>query len=542
MSRPPQLCAAASVVMLLAACMSRREARMEADEDVYRILDDVRSQLAVEGAFTIEPPPDSLRARILSGELPPPGEPLLFDLQDALLVAAENSREFQDRREALYLAALDLTLERWRFSPQEGANATAFLSGEGDDSEARGLLTTLGITKLFSSGAVVAADFGVDAIRDLLSGDAWSLFSSFSFAVTQPLLRGFGAKIVREPLTQAERDVLYEVRAFERFRRTFAFEVASQFLRILEEVNTLTNEESNYQSLVQLRIRNENFAQAGRLSDIQVDQARQDELRALNRVVDARRNLDARLDAFKLQLGLPVGVPIALDRESLQDITVWDVFDLDISEELALEVALHERLDHLTTLARVEDSERRVEVAADALRTGLDASFALGPVTSEEDELLTFGSSTKPWTLALDLDLALERLPERNAFRRSLIALQESRRSAEESADSIRLQLRDARRTLAAARESLEIQTRAVVLAERRVESASLNLEAGRASTRDLLEAQESLIQAQNAASRAQTDFVLAGLAYYRDLELLRVTDDGLAVATELLQPEEVTP
>lgn len=526
------------------ACKSAAEHRAEADDEVYAILDEVRTELAAEGTFTIDPPTDSLRARILSGQVPAADEPLLLDLESSLRVAAENSREFQDRREALYLAALDLTLERWRFSPQEAAGATGFVSGDGSDTDARGLLSTLGITKLFTSGARFTGTFGLDFLRTALSGDAWGLFSNFSFGVTQPLLRGFGAKIVREPLTQAERDVFYEVRAFERFRRTFGFDVTSRYLRILEDMNTLENEQGNFESLTQLRIRNENFADAGRLSDIQVDQARQDELRALNRVVEARRSLEARLDDFKLLLGLPVGVGIALEPSALQTIAAWEALELEIDEALALGIALQERLDHLTTMARVEDAARRVEVAAEGLRTGLDAGFALGPVSSAEDRPSSFGGSSKPWELTLDLDLPIDRLPERNAYRESLIALGAAQRQAEESADRVGSELRDARRSLEAARESREIQSGAVILAERRVESASLNLEAGRASTRDLLEAQEALVQAQNAASRALTDFVLAGLAYYRDLEFLRVSEAGLSIDTGalVLETEQDTP
>jgi outer membrane protein TolC len=74
-----------------------------------------------------------------------------------------------------------------------------------------------------------------------------------------------------------------------------------------------------------------------------------------------------------------------------------------------------------------------------------------------------------------------------------------------------------------------------VVLAERRVESTRLSLEAGRAATRDLLEAQASLLAAQNAATQALIDYELARLALYRDLEVLRMESSGIEVDTEVL-------
>ncbi len=522
-----------------AACRSAEDHRRGADLEVYQIIRERREELAAGEPFTIDPPEVTLRQRILSGE----AAPLTVDIVECLSIAAENSREYRSRREALYLVALDLTLERWRFSVQETGTIEGFVEGQGDDAESLGVLSTLGLSKLLGSGLALAGDIGFDLVRDLGSGDGWEALSDLSLNVTQPLLRGFGESIVREPLTQAEREVLYQARAYERFRRTFAFDVASRFLRVLEQRSTLENEQRNYEGLIRLRERNEAFAQAGLLNDIQVDQARQDELQARNRVIDVQRNLEAQLDELKFFLGLPVPVEIALDSGALLEVEAWKPLELEFPEEAVFEVALTHRLDYLTALDRVFDAERKVHVAEDALRPGLDLALA-GTAASEADEPLNFPSDAIDWEASLELDLALDRLPERNAYRASLIVLEATRRGVEEGEDRIRADLRDAIRRLEAARESLEIQTGAVALAERRVESAVLNLEAGRASTRDVLEAQEDLLAARNAATGALTDYVLAGLELYRDMELLRVTPEGVEIdptplleETGILQP-----
>jgi len=115
-----------------------------------------------------------------------------------------------------------------------------------------------------------------------------------------------------------------------------------------------------------------------------------------------------------------------------------------------------------------------------------------------------------------------------------------TQRALDEGADSIRLELRDQLRLLEVSRESIEIQTQAVGLAERRVESAELNLEAGRSDTRTVLDAQESLVAASNAATNARTEFILNGLGLYRDMELLDVGEAGIDVnATPLLEELE---
>jgi outer membrane protein TolC len=297
--------------------------------------------------------------------------------------------------------------------------------------------------------------------------------------------------------------------------------------RILQQSDALKNERANLANLELLRERNEALAAAGRLSDIQVDQARQRELRSRERLIEQEQRYEALVDAFKLFLGLPVEVPLACDAEELAALTAEPLAELQRPEDELVALALAERLDYQTALDQVRDAERRLAVAADALRAGLNLTADVG-ARSEEGRPLDLDREASSVALGLDLDLPIERLPERNAYRAAEIELQAARRFAEEQADVIRADLRDLLREAIATRRVFEIQQRAVALAERRVESARLRLDAGRADTRDILEAQEDLLDAQNAATAALIDHHLAKLALLRDLELLRLDEQGL--------------
>jgi multidrug resistance efflux pump len=123
---------------------------------------------------------------------------------------------------------------------------------------------------------------------------AWSSYA-LGLSITQPLLAGAGRRIVLEPLTQAERRVIYAVRDYEIFRRDFAVDVARRVYELLQQADQLSNEEANFQRLVSLRERNEALAEAGRQTDVQVDQARQDELSSRNRLIVAQQRLAASL-------------------------------------------------------------------------------------------------------------------------------------------------------------------------------------------------------------------------------------------------------
>ena len=94
--------------------------------------------------------------------------------------------------------------------------------------------------------------------------------------------------------------------------------------------------------------------------------------------------------------------------------------------------------------------------------------------------------------------------------------------------DQIKLAVRDRLSELLEARESITIQSEAVNVAQRRGDSTNLFLEAGRAEIRDVLEAQDALISAQNALTGAVIDYRLAELALQRDTGVLEVDQKGL--------------
>ncbi len=58
--------------------------------------------------------------------------------------------------------------------------------------------------------------------------------------------------------------------------------------------------------------------------------------------------------------------------------------------------------------------------------------------------------------------------------------------------------------------------------------SISLFMEAGRAETRDLLEAQDALLAAQNNLTSAGVNYRIAELEIQRDMGVITVTDTGL--------------
>jgi outer membrane protein TolC len=523
----------------LTGCRSAEGWRADADRQAYALVESRRDELALDtGAFTIESEPGSLREQLLAGEA---HIDAALKLVDCLRIAAENSREYQRQKEALYLSALDLTLERWRFAIQKGGTLNALVEGEGDEAQTASGDANFSLAKLLGTGATILGSLGLNVTRSLIGSDGWHPTSDLSLSVTQPLLAGFGERIVKEPLTQAERNLVYQVRTFERFRRTFAFDVASRFYRILQIQDAVKNQENNVSHLTELSDRNKALAEAGRLSDIELGQARQNELRSQNDLLTERQRLDQALDAFKLFMGLPPQAALPLDQGAMAEIEAQKDARIDFPEDVVTSFALHHRLDQMTAEDRVDDAERKVYVAEDALRGFLTVN-ADAFISSQDGKPLKYDFRDLSWALGATWSLPFERLPQRNTYREAIINRESSVRARDQSVDQISSDLRDDLRASAARRDSYTIQQNAVALAQERIESTSMKLDAGRADTRDLLEAQASLLEAQNAATGALIEYTLARLNLFLDMELLTLDPDGIHVQPERLDAPDAGP
>lgn len=530
-----------AIAVLPAGCKSADDYKADADRDAYHLVLERRAALKLgDPAFTIEANPSSLRQRMLHAEA---AGPTALSLVECLEIAAENSRDYQTQKEALYLAALDLTLARYAFDVHQNGELSALLSGQGDQATQASGSMSYGLSKLLGSGASIIGSIGLSVMRNLLSSDGWHPMTDVSLAVTQPLMRGFGATIVEEPLTQAERNLVYAVRGFERFRRSFAVDAADRYYSVLELRDAVENQERNVKSLSALTARNTALSEAGRLSKIEVGQAHQNELTSRANLLNAKQNLANALDDLKLFMGLPIEFDLDLDPQALTELTKTPITDLAVDQHAAIEFALGNRLDYLNLVDEVDDASRKVVVAADALRAGFNVTGAI-TLPSQDGKPGKFDFNDATWSVGAVLDLPLNREAERNTYRKAIIARAFAQRAQEQSADQIADGLRAELRTTETRRETYKIQLSAVDLAEQRIESTRLNLEAGRTDTRSLLEAEQALLDAQNAATAALIDYNTSRLALLRDLEILRVDASGIGVDETLLhavKPERAT-
>lgn len=526
--RPITLLRCGTCILLvfgIAGGCSPEHYKAQADEEVYKIIDDKwQDNFGRKANYMISdvsPSPNDLQ---VDRTVPKSG---VLTLAEAVNVATAYNRGYQRQKEQLYLTALDLTLARHDFARQWFGTIDA---GYTRDSEDEGLDSggQLGFSQLLADGAQVSASIAIDWTRFLTGDPRTSLGSVLSASVRQPLLRGRGRKIVQEQLTQAERDALYEIRAFNRYRKEFVVSIVAAYYRVLQRRDEVTNAQNNYDSRVESRKRLEMEAEAGRKPRFEVDQARQSELSARDGHVRAEQRYEQQLDEFKIMLSLPTDANVELDQGELNALKEIGVTQPDYTLDAAVETGLLQRLDLANSRDAVEDAERKVVVAADNIGAGLDliGGAGVGSTPKTDYSRLQFHRGT--YDLGLEADLPLDRKAERNAYRAALIAFEQSRREHENYEDLVKLDVRQAYRQLLEAAESYGTRVNGLQLAQTRVESTRFLLEAGRVTTRDWLESQDALLAAQNSVIAALVDHAVAKLSFFRDIGLLQVRPDGM--------------
>jgi outer membrane protein TolC len=159
------------------------------------------------------------------------GRPYLINLDQSVELGGFNSREFQDRREDLYLTALPVTLQRFSFAAQylaAGELVRQWIGAKEPGGPSNNWSTTnnIGVSKLFSTGALLLLDFANRTVVDFANFPRVLSESTATLDLIQPLLRGGGRAVTLEPLTQSERDLLAQIRSYARFRKEFYVSIA----------------------------------------------------------------------------------------------------------------------------------------------------------------------------------------------------------------------------------------------------------------------------------------------------------------------------
>jgi outer membrane protein TolC len=320
-----------------------------------------------------------------------------LNVDSALRLSYVHSPTHQSQLETLYLSALDVTRERWRLNNQYFGGFDTVFNHRGEKTPAgesnrlttgRGIGAlgvplagrfggggnTLQMNRSFATAGEMVAGIANAFTWEFTNGNVNFAGSLLSASFVQPLLRGAGRSIALEDLTQVERNLLANLRAYAQFRQGFYTQVAigelgvrgpqrgglgttltsfsggssvGGYTGLLKQLQEKRNSEDTLSLQVRTFARLEAFYAKGMIGLVQVDQFEQDIETAKSALLVRENGLDLALDRYKTRtLGLPPDLPIELDDGLIRQ---FQLFARQATNILNLVVQLQNRAGALFT-------------------------------------------------------------------------------------------------------------------------------------------------------------------------------------------------
>ena len=327
-------------------------------------------------------------------------------IEDAVSIGLRNSRDYQEQMENMYLAALALTFERYRYDVRpiafgnEPGTGIHYENTPNDGSNWGLGQTNLGVSKLFPTGAQFMTELTNNTIW-MLSGNSGSqTATTLAYSLVQPLAFDVQRTINLEKITQQERNVLYKIRDFARFRKDFYVTVVTGsralplpgssgsgelaflirgarsptvgFYYLLYEIQRLRNQKTTIRSLESLIRDLEALGEAGRATSLDVTELQSSLERGHLYMAHRERVVKTEMDRFKMQLGLPPDLNISLDDSLLRQ---FEFLDNELLE-----------LEYSSTTVQIDNDKQTLVTAMEDIESVLTTLEA--KVQSFEDEVV----------------------------------------------------------------------------------------------------------------------------------------------------------
>lgn len=466
--------------------------------------------------------------------------PEVLRLEGALRAAQSTAREHRAAEEDYLLSAIGLLIEQHRWSPRLFNDTSVDLTSVGEDGRfepALGVINTLRMTKRLPFGGEAEARWvsrATEQLRSSVTGQ-YEQASELVFAADIPLLRGAGA-VAREDLIQAEREVIYGARDFERFRREFFVAIATDYFELLETLAQVQNQIRQLRSLLAFQAQRSALYDAGRISKFEVEEAANRVLSAESSLASLRERYTLQLDRFKVRLGLDPATPLRLSQI---------LFDLDqpaVTLDAATDAALRYRLDLQNLADQLDDTRRQVDNARNNLLPDLNlGGEAAIPTDGDTREGgVGFDPDDAELRASANLSLPLDRRIERLQLRQAQIRYDRALRDFERFRDDTALEARQRVREIDLARFRLELAERQVQINERRRQEQLIRED--EIDTNRRLDTENDLLNAMNARDAAATDLRVAVLQYLLSTGQMRVSPEGTLQPLEGMVLRSIDP
>ncbi|MFO0831188.1 MAG: TolC family protein [Phycisphaerales bacterium] len=449
----------------------------------------------------------------------------VITLEESLRLSQSGGREFLASQEDYLLSAIGLLVERHQWGPRFFNDTSATVSASGNDGDffpALNVVNTLRATRRLPYGGSVEAAWVWRATEQLReqSTEEYTTSSSIVLSGNIPLLKGAGL-VAQEGLIQAERNLVYQARGFERFRRSYLVDISNDYFSLIRSKQAIANQERQIKSLETFVKGTQARVDAGRLESFQTDIARNQMQSAVSSLASLRESYTLAVDRFKVRIGIPLDEVVDVTEQEL------NIPEPDVLEANAAETALRLRLDLQNARDQLEDTRRGVENAKDDLLPDLNATGSVTiPTDSDRNNAgLGFSGGDVSYSVGATLSLPLDRRIEQLNLRSARIGLERATRNYDRQRDDVIVSARSAARNVELARFQLNLAESQVDSARRRLRAQKLQEDV--LQPQQIVDSENALLDAENARDQSRANLRSSVLDFLLQTDQLRVNRDG---------------
>ncbi len=344
---------------------------------------------------------------------------------------------------------------------------------------------------------------------------------AYELSLSQPLLRGFGRDITETSLRIAMRNVEASRLATRRSVETTVASVVSSYWDLVYTRRNVAVQESALAEARELLEINQRRLEVGTgtaldvvSAEANIETQKASIIDALNQLRDIQDVLLDKINSPGFRLGGEAG-PIFRDIEVIPT-TPLELAEFPVDMTDAVQMALAMRLELFQREIQIANSEDQLKLSQDQVRPNLTLSGGWNQPGND----LTFDGSWAnigedySWNAGLNFEIPLGNRAARNRLLQSREDLRLANISKDQASHGIVLEVTRAVRELQSARQSVDTTRAATRLRREELDGETRRLEVGVSTAYQVLQVQNSLLQAQVSELQSQVRLRKAISAY----------------------------
>lgn len=539
------------------------------DRASHVVIDDVR--ITPETAVGYDDLPASITQLFDSS-------PLELSVADVVIETLANNHEIQIQGYSLRIDEYEIPVQkgiydlmlnaRAEFSRIEEQTSTSSFASTGINSTRRRQFLA-GLSQLFPTGATLDLGYAIARSTNLFSSISLAflpgivspdnplglpvpMFSSttrtdvqyrqsFTAALTQPLLRGFGPAVTNANIRIAQLERQGSAADFQTQVEETLLLALETYWQLIEAIELHKVAVVSYSAAADLLRVNRARYDAGVLPLTDVLQAEAAVGGRRVDVINARRSVRELEDRLKQILLLQPDAPLWEAQLRPSQPFAWREIDVDLEE--SIDVALDRRAEIRRATSNIDQADVQLQVARNNLLPRLDLIGEVESSGLDDDGTGAYRTAKDgkyiSYTAALQFSYPLQNRAARYRHRQARAQAEMAGENLQAVVDRVALDVRNAVRLLRTARERIDVTQSQVRAAQALLDAELKRLDVGVSTAFQVLQFQEDLAEAQANHLRAVVDYNRAAIRLERARGTLLDTYGVHVVGAELMPAVE---